>query len=373
MEKIKITITGAGIIGLAIAAELSKEYSDIVVIEKNSSFGQETSSRNSEVIHAGIYYPRDSLKARMCVEGKGLLYTYCTENNIAHKRLGKLIVAVDSNEISRLKNLLKHGLENGVTDLTILSKEEIKKLEPHIRAIAAIYSPSTGILDSHGVMKNFVLESEGRNVQIAYATELKGVEKDEGGFKVSVRDEREGIFSFFTKVFINAAGLDSDTVAKMAGIDKKEYTLKYCKGDYFRVHNNKARFLTRLIYPVPHEDSVSLGIHTALDLAGSLRLGPDAEYVDKIDYTVDESKRESFYESTRRFLPFIELEDLSPDMAGIRSKLQGPGEDFRDFLIKDEADNGLAGFINLIGIDSPGLTCCLSIAREVKKLVKPFF
>ncbi len=373
MEKTKITIVGAGIIGLAIAAELSKDYDDIVVIERNSSFGQETSSRNSEVIHAGIYYPKDSLKAKLCVEGKDLLYRYCIQHNVGYKRIGKLIVAVDTSEVSRLEKLFKQGLENGVTDLTLLSKEEIEKLEPHIRATAAIHSPSTGILDSHGLMKNFVLESENQNVQIAYATELEGVEKHKDGFKLLVRDERDGSFNFLTQIFINAAGLNSDKVAKMAGINKQEYSLKYCKGDYFRVHNNKARLLTHLVYHVPPELSVSLGIHTALDLAGSLRLGPDAEYVDKIDYNVDESKKEAFYESTKYFLPFIELQDLGPDMAGIRAKLQGPGEEVRDFLIKEESDNYLAGFINLIGIDSPGLTCCLSIAREVKKIVKDFF
>lgn len=373
MEKTKITIVGAGIIGLAIAAELSKECNDIVVIEKTSSFGQETSSRNSEVIHAGIYYPVDSLKARLCVEGKELLYKYCEKHNIEHKRMGKLIVAVNTDEVSRLEILFKHGIENGVTDLTLLSGEEIKKLEPHIKAVAAIHSPSTGIMDSHGLMKNFVLESKKRDVLIAYATELEAVEKHKDGFKISVRDEREGRFVFLTEIFINAAGLCSDKVARMAGINKKEYTLKYCKGDYFRVHNNKARFITHLIYPVPSEDSVSLGIHTALDLAGGLRLGPDAEYVDKVDYNVDESKKEIFYENTKCFLPFIELRDLGPDMAGIRAKLQGQGEEVRDFLIKNEKDNDLDGFINLIGIDSPGLTCCLSIAKKVREFVKDFF
>ncbi|MFH1338652.1 MAG: NAD(P)/FAD-dependent oxidoreductase [Candidatus Omnitrophota bacterium] len=370
MEQVNISVVGAGVIGLAIAAELSKEYSDIVVIEKNSTFGQETSSRNSEVIHAGIYYPGGSLKAKMCVEGKELLYEYCGQNNIGHKRMGKLIVAVDDNEVKELEELYKNGLGNGVADLKILSEGEIKKLEPRVKAIAAIHSPSTGILDTHALMNNFASRAQSRNVQIAYSTELTGVEKQKTGLKVSVKDEREGTFDFLTRVFINAAGLNSDKVARMAGIDKKEYTLKYCKGDYFRVHNNKAKLLSRLVYPVPAKKGVSLGIHTALDLAGSLRLGPDAEYVDKIDYAVDESKKEIFYENTRRFMPFIEPEDLAADMSGIRPKLQGPGEDFRDFLIKEESGNGLPGFVNLIGIDSPGLTCVLSIAKEIKKIVK---
>lgn len=373
MEKVEITVVGAGIVGLAIAAELSKTYNDILVIEKNLSFGQETSSRNSEVIHAGIYYPKDSMKATMCVEGKELLYAYCAQNNIGHKKIGKLIVAVDRDEVNELESLLKHGQENGVEGLKLLSKNEIKKLEPYIKAEAALYSPSTGILDSHGVMKSLILESRERKTEIVYNTEVTGIQKREGGYKVFVSDKQEGVFSFFTRVLINAAGLNSEAIAKMAGVKKEAYALKYCKGDYFRVHNNKARFLTRLIYPVPHADEVSLGIHASLDLSGGLRLGPDAEYINGIDYTIDESKGEVFYEKARRFLPFVEPQDLSPDTAGIRPKLQGPGEDVKDFLIKEEADNDLRGFINLIGIDSPGLTCCLSIAKEVKGIIKSLF
>ncbi len=369
MEQVKITIVGAGAIGLAVASELSKDYSDIVLIERNSSFGEEASSRNSEIIHAGIYYPRDSLKARLCVEGRRLLYTYCNQNSIGHKKVGKLIVAVNSSEEKTLKALLERGLGNGVSDLTLLSGQEVKRLEPHINALAAVYSPSTGIVDSHSLMKQLEYESQGRGVHIAYKTTLEAVEKSNHSFKVSVRDEREGVFNFITEVFINAAGLCSDRVAGMAGINNPGYSLKYCKGNYFRVHSSKAKLVKYLVYPVPSE--AGLGIHTVPDLNGGLKLGPDAEYIDKIDYNVDESKGELFYESVRPFLPFIELDDLSPDMAGIRAKLQGPDEGFRDFLIREEKDKGLAGFINLIGIDSPGLTCALSIAQEVKNIVKP--
>ena len=354
---------------MATAAELSKDYRDIVVIERNSSFGEETSSRNSEVIHAGIYYPKNSLKAKLCVEGKELLYTYCSQNNIGHKKTGKLIVAINHDEEKELEALLKNGLESGVTDLTLLSKPDIKKMEPNINVYASLFSPSTGIVDSHGLMKQLEWESQSRGVQIAYGTTLEAVKKKNHGFNVSVKDEREGAFNFFTQVFINAAGLCSDKVARMIGIDNPAYRLKYCKGNYFRIHSSKAKFLKHLIYPTPSK--VSLGIHTVIDLSGSLKLGPDAKYVDKIDYTVDESKKTFFYESAHTYLPFIELDDLTPDMAGIRAKLQGPDEDFRDFLIKQEQDKGLAGFINLIGIDSPGLTCVLSIAKEVKKLIKP--
>lgn len=370
MEKVYITIVGAGVVGLAVAVELSKSYKDIFIIEKNSSFGQETSSRNSEVIHAGIYYPGDSLKTKTCIEGKELLYKFCLKNNIQYKRIGKLIVAIDKNEVKDLESLFKHGLENGVKDLKLFSRDEIKNLEPNIKAEEAIYSPSTGIIDSHSLMKNLVSQFESHHGQIAYNTELIGIDKTKDGFIVSVEDKREGTFQFSSCIFINCAGLNSDKVAKMIGLVKDEYKVKYCKGDYFRTHSSKARYISRLIYPVPKEDRASLGIHASLDLMGGLRLGPDDEYVEKIDYNVDVTKRKTFYESVKPFLPFIEFEDLNPDTSGIRPKLQGPQEDFRDFIIKDEIDNDFPGFINLIGIESPGLTASLSIAKIVCRIVK---
>ncbi|MFH1504617.1 MAG: NAD(P)/FAD-dependent oxidoreductase [Candidatus Omnitrophota bacterium] len=367
MEKVDITIVGAGVIGLAAAYELSKVYSDIVVIERNSCFGQETSSRNSEVIHAGIYYPKNSLKAKTCVEGRRLVYDYCQNNHIDHKKIGKLITAINTGEIKALEELYKNSIENGVHDLKFLSEQEAKRIEPNIKARAAIYSPSTGIIDSHDFMKSLASNSK---ADIVYETELVGVDKAEGGFKVYVEDKREGGFSFWTKVFINCGGLNADKIAEMIRLDKEEYKLKYCKGDYFRVHNNKAKYINRLIYPVPVKSKAGLGIHATLDLGGGLRLGPDDEYVDEINYDVDEAKAKAFYESVKTFLPFIEEKDLGPDTSGIRPKLQGKEEDFRDFLIKDEADNGLEGFINLIGIESPGLTASLSIAKIVKRLAK---
>lgn len=370
MEKIDITIVGAGIIGLSVAAELSKIYRDIFVIERNYSFGQETSSRHSEVIHAGIYYPKDSLKAKTCIEGRRLIYEFCAKNNIGHKKIGKLIVAIDGNETEDLEALFENGLSNGVEDLKLFSKNEIKNFEPNVAAQTAIYSPHTGILDSHSLMDNLVAQFKSRSGQIAYNTELIGVDKAEGGFKVTVKDEREGNFSFLTQVFINCAGLNSDKVAGMIGIVDSSYRLKYCKGDYFRAHNNKARFINRLIYPVPKDSRAGLGIHATLDLGGGLRLGPDDEYVDKIDYNIDESKKIIFYDSVKQFLPFIELKDLTVDTSGIRPKLQGPDEGFRDFIIRDESDRGLPGFINLIGIESPGLTGSFSIAKIVKDMVK---
>lgn len=370
MEKIDITIVGAGIVGLSIAAKLSLVYQDIFVIDKYPTFGQETSSRNSEVIHAGIYYPRGTLKTKTCVEGRRMLYEFCARNNIPHKKIGKLIVAINKQEIEDLNALFKHGLDNAVEDLRFIPKNEIKDFEPNIRAEAAIYSPSTGILDTHSFMKTLASQFESRSGSIAYNTKLTGVEKTKEGFIVTVHDAHKSTFKFLSRIFINCAGLDSDKVSGMLGLSTEEYRLKYCKGDYFRVSSAKAKLINRLVYPVPKKDRAGLGIHATLDLAGSLRLGPDDEYVKEINYDVDPQKAEAFYQSTRQFFPFIELKDLSPDMAGVRPKLQGPREGFRDFIIKDEAENGLPGFINLIGIESPGLTSSLSIAKMVTELVK---
>lgn len=368
MEKVEIVIIGAGVIGLSLARELSRSYKDILVIEKNSSFGQETSSRNSEVIHAGIYYPKDSLKAKTCVEGRDLLYEYCQKNNIGHKRISKLIAITNNNQREELERLLKNGLESGVEDLKIISKEEIKKIEPNINATAAIFSPSTGIIDSHGLMKSLLLEFNTKGGQVAYNAEVVGIDRVNDGFKVSVEDIG-GLFSLSARVVINASGLNSDKVAEMVGIKRDEYRIKYSKGDYFRVHNNKAKLINRLIYPLPKTEDSGLGIHATLDLAGGLRLGPDDEYVDKVYYDIDHSKNEVFCEDIKALLPFIKLEDLGPDTSGIRPKLQGPGQDFRDFVIKDEAGDGFPGFINLIGIESPGLTSCLAIAKIVSDML----
>ena len=369
MENVKITIIGAGVVGLACAAELSKIFTDIVVIEKNDSFGRETSSRNSEVVHAGIYYPPSSLKARLCIEGKELLYAYCQKHHIGCKRLGKLIVAINPADIKQLEELYRNGLKNGVSDLKILSPKEIKTMEPLVNAVAAIYSPSTGIIDSHNLMKSLEAEAKSKETMFAYNSELVGVEKQPSGFKIAIRSSNNDIFSFISQFLINAAGLSSDKIARLAGAKNEEYALKYCKGDYFRVSRDKAKLLSHLVYPAIDKESVSLGVHAILDLAGGLKLGPDAEYVDKIDYVVDESKKESFYRQCHPMLPFIKLEDLSADMSGIRAKLQGPGEGFRDFIIKEETKEGLPGLINLIGIESPGLTSSLAIARKIKMIV----
>jgi L-2-hydroxyglutarate oxidase LhgO len=372
MEKVDITIIGAGVIGLALAFELSQDGQSILVVERHPKFGQETSSRNSEVIHAGMYYPSDSLKAKTCVEGRRLLYAFCQKQAIPHKKIGKLIVAANPEEAQDLENLYKQGLVNMVEGLEWLEEAQVKNIEPNIKAVAALYSSETGIIDSHRFMKALEACARQRHVQLAYNTEVTGIAGNGEGFAVTVLDSREGSFTFFSRVVINAAGLFSDKVSAMAGIICDEYKLKYCKGDYCRVHN-KGKFISHLVYPVPRkEHSGCLGVHATLDLAGSLRLGPDAEYVGSIDYAVDNRKCKSFYESVRSFLPFIDLTDIVVDSSGMRPKLQGPGEGFRDFIIREESDKGFPGFINLVGIESPGLTASLSIARMVKSMVTDF-
>lgn len=366
MDKVNITIIGAGVIGLSIATELSKRFQDILVIERHNTFGQETSSRNSEVIHAGIYYAEDSLKAKTCVEGNGLLYEFCTKHNIAHKRIGKLIVANNGQERKDLENLFKQGHANGAKRLEFLGKDRIKQLEPHIEAESAIYSPDTGIVDTHSFMKTLASQFKSRQGMIAYNTQVTVIEPARDGYIVNTKENDK----LFTRTLINCAGLCCDKISRILGLKKEEYNLKYCKGDYFRVSANKSKLVNRLIYPVPKKHGSGLGIHATLDLAGSLRLGPDEEYIEELNYDIDPKKAGVFYENVRRFLPFIEAKDLNPDMAGIRPKLQGPDEGSRDFIIKEEADNGFFGFINLIGIESPGFTACLSIARLVRDLIK---
>jgi len=255
--------------------------------------------------------------------------------------------------------------------LKLLSKREIKELEPNVSGVAAILSPSTGIIDAHALMQCFLARAVEFGVHIAYQSEVTGIEKLTDGYKITVAD-RTGNFSFTTKFLINCAGLGSDKIAEMAGIDidSAGYRLHYCKGEYFSVNTDKSKLVRRLVYSVPPPKLTSLGIHVTLDLEGRVRLGPSAYYVDSIDYAIDGQHKELFYDSAKRLLPSLEYNNLEPEMAGVRPKLQGPGEDYRDFIIKEESDKGLPGLINLIGIDSPGLTASSAIAEYTGNLVK---
>jgi L-2-hydroxyglutarate oxidase LhgO len=366
----EITIIGAGVIGLAIAAELSGCHREVLLLEKNRSFGLETSSRNSEVIHAGIYYPNDSLKAKTCVEGKHMLYELCQREDLPYKRIGKLIVATNDKETGSLESLMKNGENNSVSDLRMLSKNECLKLEPNVTAQAAILSPSSGIVDAMSLMRHHLNRAKSQGCMIAYNSKVIGFDKTNSGYKVAT-EEHNDIFQFITKIIINCAGLDSGKIAELAGmnITDASYVINLCKGEYFSVGNGKNTMIQRLVYPVPPGDAAGLGIHATLCLDGRMRLGPNARYVDEIDYTVDIGQKEAFYQSVVQFLPFIKLEDIEPEMAGIRPKLEETGGGFRDFVISHEHDKGLPGLINLIGIESPGLTASPAIARYVANMV----
>jgi L-2-hydroxyglutarate oxidase LhgO len=366
VDEVNITIIGAGIIGLAIAAELSVTYDNIIVIEKHTRYGQETSSRNSEVIHSGIYYPYDSLKANLCVKGAEDLYEICSDYSIPFMKLGKMIVACNQSEIETLEDLLEKGIKNNVNDLVLLDKREIRKKEPHINAKAALYSPNTGVVDSHSLMKHFYDVADDNGVLFAFNSELNRLSREKVGFIAGIRQDD---YMFMSKIVVNCAGLYSDCIAEIAGIDihKNRYKLKFCKGSYFSY--DKLSPVKMLIYPVPHDELVGLGVHATLDLGGRLRFGPDTEYVDVINYKVDPNKKESFYNGAKKIISGLDRDAFIPDMAGIRPKLQGPGEKTRDFVIREESDKGLSGLINLIGIESPGLTASPAIAKMVARII----
>lgn len=368
MEQTDIAVIGAGVIGLAIAYELSKLGKEVAVIEKNASFGEETSSRNSEVIHAGLYYPPGSLKAETCIEGKRLLYELCARHNIAHKKLGKLVVAPSNDEAAKIESIYQNALKSGVENLKLIDKDEAKKIEPDIEVKIALYSPESGIIDSHGLMRFFYETAKEKGVMFAFLNEVAGIKRAQDKYRISLKEPNGGLFNFESRLVINSAGLNSDKIAEFIGLDIKKlaYKISYCKGQYFRIGDPQKFSIHHLVYPPATK--TDLGVHITPDLAQGLRLGPDAKYVDKVEYSVEEKDKVNFFNSVRRFLPRLEMEDLTADTAGIRPKLQGAGDDFCDFVIKDESKNGFPGFINLIGIESPGLTACLSIAEKVKKM-----
>jgi L-2-hydroxyglutarate oxidase LhgO len=368
VAEIDVAIIGAGVIGLAMAGEMAQRKKEVFAFEKNHSFGLETSSRNSEVIHAGIYYPEDSLKTKLCVEGKSLLYELCQRHGIAHKKLGKIIVAVNENEVTQLEKICEQGRKNGVVDLMLLSQTELKKLEPNIEARAGLLSPSSGILDSYSLLKFLYNQAREMGAEFVFNTEVIGIEKAGAKYKVQIRDQ-DGISAFVAHVVVNSAGLNSDKIAQLAGMDiaKAGYELHYCKGEYFSLSSKYRNLVSKLIYPTPEQGGH--GIHVTPGLDGRLRLGPDARYVEAIDYGVDETEKEAFCNSAKRFLPLIELEDLAPEFAGIRPKLQTPGGAVRDFVIAHEEKAGFPGLINLVGIESPGLTASPAIARYVGRMV----
>jgi L-2-hydroxyglutarate oxidase LhgO len=366
-----ITIIGAGVIGLAIAEKISGKYRNIFLLEKHPSFGQETSSRNSEVIHAGIYYPQGSMKAILCVEGKRLLYDYCHNYDIPVNNCGKLIVATSTEEISVLEGIRRNSALNGV-DLEIMEPDQIAALEPNIFALKALFSPSTGIVDTHALMKRLETNILNHGGQIVYGSEVTGIKKINGGYEITLLDADKKNYSFTSNIVVNSAGLTSDKISEMAGMKDEQLSINFCKGEYFRVNPPKNKLIHRLIYPVPHTNMEGIGIHVTIDMGGGVKLGPDVTFLESniYDYHVDPSKQDSFWRSARKFLPFLEYDDIVPEMAGIRPKTQKKGEPIRDFYIMEESARGNPGFINLIGMESPGMTSCLSIADYVERLIR---
>jgi L-2-hydroxyglutarate oxidase LhgO len=369
MADVPLTVVGAGVVGLAVAARLAPRVPDLVVLERRERHGQETSSRNSEVVHAGIYYAPGSLKARLCVRGNALLYELCGRLGVPHRRLGKLIVATQEQELPVLERLLETGRRNGA-ELRLIPGEEARALEPDVPARAALLSPSSGIVSAHGLMDALLQQARAHGALLRTGGELVGIERRADGYALTVRHGNQ-TEAFTSERLVNAAGLECDTVASLAGIDVEAagYRLRYCKGSYFAVSPARAGRLRHLVYPVP--GSVSLGVHAVLGLDGRLRFGPDAEFLDgrALDYGVAEGKRAAFGAAVRRLVPGVRDEDLEPDIAGIRPKLQGPGEPARDFAIREESERGLPGLVNLIGIESPGLTAALAIAEHVEEKI----
>jgi L-2-hydroxyglutarate oxidase LhgO len=364
MEKVRTVIIGAGAIGLTIAYELSKQDPDLVVVDKENSFGMHCSSRNSEVIHAGHYYPPGSLKAKLCVEGNRLLYQYLKEHTIPYNKTSKIIVANDDEEIRVLEQYKSWGDQNGCPGIRMLDKNEVKELEPNVFCKRALFVPMTGICDTHQYMKSLVTNIENNDAFIVYGMEVVSIQRENEYYRLGFSNGE----CYQCDYVINSAGLWSDQIAAMAGMDIKKLGLKqhWCKGEYYKT--TKIKGIQHLVYPIADPKGIFLGIHLTINLAGEVRFGPNAFYVDSIDYKFQEEYFEEFYKAVNRYIE-IDKANLMPDDTGIRPKLQGPNDGFKDFYIQEETKNKLPGFVNLIGMESPGLTASPAIAKYVKNLL----
>lgn len=367
-----VVVVGAGVVGLAVAAAASRSGRRVIVLERNEAIARETTSRNSEVIHAGIYYPAGSLKALLCVKGRRDLYQRCRERGVPHRRTGKLIVATNDEELAVLEGIQRTALANGV-ELEHRDAAAVRSLEPQVAAVGALLSPETGIVDAHAYSLSFQAEAESHEAMVVLRTEAVAIEESGSDWRVETRsgDPSSGgeTESLVAGSVVNAAGLAGTHVAELAGFDADAcgYRLHYCKGDYFSLAPSAGVSLTHLVYPVPVQ--AGLGTHATLDLGGRIRFGPDTEYVDDLRYDVDADKAAGFAEAVARYLPEVRADLLSPDYAGIRPKLAGPGEGFADFVIAEESARGRPGFVNCIGIESPGLTAATAIADRVVELL----
>ena len=359
VEKVECVVIGAGVIGLAIARALVLKGHEVVVLEAQNTFGTQTSSRNSEVIHAGIYYPTDSLKARTCVRGAALLYDYCRQRGIDYQQMGKLIVASNGQQIETLNDYLVQGRANGVAGLKMITPQQLRQLEPDVRGVAALWSPSTGIVDSHGLMLSLLGDIENAGGTLVTRSPVCGFEAVTGGFKIEV----EGLqYKLQSRWLVNSAGHGALPLAKASGL--KNLSESYYPAGHYFSYSGQSPF-SHLVYPVA--DAGSLGVHATLDLGGQLKFGPDLDWREQLDYTfvADEKRLQEFETRIRDYYPALDSGRLQAGYVGVRSRISGPGEPLGDFMIAGSERHPLAGLIQLFGIESPGLTACLALAEEV--------
>ena len=364
MEHIDCVVVGAGVIGLAIARALALAGREVLLLEAESAIGTQTSARNSEVIHAGIYYAPGSLKARMCVQGKALLYAYCAERGVAHRACGKLIVASDTAQVAALQVIEARAKANGVHDLLRLTRTQAQALEPALECVAALHSPSTGIIDSHAVMLSLLGDLEAAGGVLALNSPLAQAECAPGALDLIASDGTH----LRARSVVNAAGLHAPALAaRFAGLPSQLVPTPYfAKGSYFSLAGRSP--FSHLIYPVP--EAAGLGVHLTLDLGGRARFGPDVQWVDgPNDLQVDPQRGEAFYGEVRKYWPALADGALLPAYAGIRPKISGPGKPAADFCIQGPQDHGVPGLVNLFGMESPGLTSCLAIGAHVADLL----
>jgi L-2-hydroxyglutarate oxidase LhgO len=359
MDKIDCAVIGAGVIGLAVARKLAAAGREVLILESENAFGTGISARNSEVIHAGIYYAAGSLKARLCVAGRRMLYAYCAERGIGHRRCGKLIVAPRAYQLARLDGIAAASRGNGVDDLQFLSRNEARALEPALECTAALLSPSTGIIDSHALMLSLLGDAERDGAVLALNSPVRGGRVDRDGIMLEA-GVGAGETAILAQSVVNCAGLGAQNIARaLRGLAPASVPpLHYAKGNYYALAG-RAPF-SRLIYPVP--EAAGLGVHLTLDLGGQARFGPDVEWIDNIDYAVAPERADAFYAEVRRYWPQLADGALLPAYAGIRPKPHVPGAPACDFLVSGPAEHGVPGLVNLYGIESPGLTASLALA-----------
>ena len=372
--KTDAVVVGGGVVGLAVAMRLARGGRAVVLLERHPSFGREASSRNSEVVHAGMYYPTGSLKARLCVAGNRSLHAWCAGHGVELRRIGKFIVASADAGIPALERIKERAEANGVTALRWAEPGELARAEPHVRAVAALFSPDTGIVDSHGLMQSLADAAVAAGAVLAWGHDVTGAEPAGRGYRVAFRDPSGDAGSVDADVVVNAAGLGADLLAAGMGldIDALQYRVCYVKGSYFRLSEAWRGRLRHLVYPVPYAGLAGLGSHVTLDLAGGIRLGPDVEFLPdrSADYSVAPARAADFANAARGYLPELNPEDLRPDLAGIRARrVLADATVSPDFVIAEESVRGLPGWVNLIGIESPGLTGCLEIADRVAELL----